>query len=365
MIMGGMAYHQYRAVCKIADKAKMLKRQVKLRGHMALRLYFTKKFLEAPLYALAAMLLQIRDSTTTQQELNETKKIFDKVNGGSEEKEKEEKEKSEYFNNAMALIRTNNQGISISDRQNIQNTINQNLINTTTQLFIKAERSLVHYETSYKEILRTKKHANLYKAKGCAISITGGMVGGIATGAACAEIYSVIYITGVTSVLGPVGLVAGVFCLVGGIYFGNHLFKKGKEMFKEPIIRENLNKIINKALSTYDDEKYQKGIADIVNTLQIHGFRSDGIAYLLIVLGEVLASGKIKIKGVTNASLKADAKKNFQMALDNKLVKEARELDECTRELRKTCQGSYESVLKVLAVRLRILCYQQSIQDWL
>ncbi|CAG8797809.1 1431_t:CDS:1, partial [Gigaspora rosea] len=52
---GEMAYYQYRAACKIADKAKMLKRQVKLRGYMALCLYFTKKFLEAPLYALAAM----------------------------------------------------------------------------------------------------------------------------------------------------------------------------------------------------------------------------------------------------------------------------------------------------------------------
>ncbi|RIB25829.1 hypothetical protein C2G38_2030712 [Gigaspora rosea] len=324
---------------------------------------------KAPLYALAAILLQIRDLTTTQQELNETKKIFDKVNGGIEE---EEKEKSEDFNNAMALIRTNNQGISIFDRQNIQNTINQNLINTTTELFIKAERSLVRYQTSYKEILRTKKHANSYKAKGCVISIAGGMAGGIATGTACAEIYSAIYITGVASVLGPVGLVAGVFCLVGGIYLGSHLFKKGKEMFKEPIIRENLNKIINKALISYDDEKYQefiialseeydenhkalfycrdyfgiRGIADIVNKLQIHGFRSDGIAYLLVVLGEVLASGKIKTKGVTNASLKADAKKIFQMALDDKLVKEARELDECTRKLRKICQGSYERCFK-------------------
>ncbi|CAG8467005.1 2045_t:CDS:2, partial [Gigaspora rosea] len=298
MLMGEMAYCQYRAACKIADKAKMLKRKAKLRGYMALCLYFTKKFLEAQLYALAAILLQIRDSTITHQELNEAKKIFDKVNGRIKEKEKSE------------------EGMSAD-------------LYTTNNLLINAGRSLVRYQASYKETLRTKKLANSY-------------------------------------------MVAGAVCRVGGIYFGKHLFKKGKEMFKEPIIREKLNKIINKALSAYDDEKYQKfinslseeydenhkplfycrdnigitGIEEIVNTLQIHGFRSDGIAYLLVVLGEVLASGKIRINGVTNAILKVYAKKIFQMALDDKLVKEARELDECTRELRKTVKEAMKDILK-------------------
>ncbi|CAG8647337.1 12471_t:CDS:2, partial [Gigaspora rosea] len=384
MLMGELAYNQYREACKIADKAKMLKRQVKLRGYMALCLYFTKKFLEAPLYALAALRLQIKDSTITQQELNETKKIFDKVNGGSEENGKEKSEKdmpSDFdlntdikiendFNNAMALIRTNNQGISLFDRTNIINAIDENLF---VELFIKAERSLVSYQTSYKEILRTKMHAKLYQAKGCVIMAYGGTLGVTALAAAGAEIYSAIMVTGIASLSGPIGLIAGFGCLAGGYYFGYLSFKEGKEMFKEPKIREKLNEIINKALSAYDDEKYQEfinalseeydnenhkrllnccdkigitGIENIVDTLQIHGFRSDGIAYLLIVLGEVLGSGKIEIKGVTPAVLKVNAKTSFHLALNDKLVNEAKELDKCTSKLRKTCQGSYERYIK-------------------
>ncbi|RIB05699.1 hypothetical protein C2G38_2218946 [Gigaspora rosea] len=359
MLMGELAYYQYREACKIADKAKMLKRQVKLRGYMALCLYFTKKFLEAPLYTLAALL-----------------------NGGSEgnEKEKIEKDMSSDlntdiklendFNNAMALIGTNNQGISLFDRTNILNAIDESLFD---ELFIKAERSLVRYQTSYKEILRTIEHAKLYQAKGCVIMASGGTLGVTALAAAGAEIYSAIMVTGIASLSGPIGLVAGFGCLAGGYYFGSHLFREGKEMFKEPIIREKLNKIINNTLSAYDDENYQEfinalsevyddenhkqllnycdkigitGIENIVDTLQIHGFRSDGIAYLLIVLGEVLGSGKIEIKGVTRAVLKVNAKTSIHLALNDKLVNEAKELDKCTSKLRKTCHGSYERYIK-------------------
>ncbi|CAG8492584.1 11449_t:CDS:2, partial [Gigaspora rosea] len=298
----------------------------------------------APLYALAAMRLQIRDPNSTQQELNETKKIFDKVNGGSEAKEKSEEGMSfdlntdikleNDFNNAMALVNTNNQGISLFDRENIQNKINKKLIATTPKLFIKAERSLVRYQTSYKEILRTIEHANSYRAKGIAVMSSGALIGSLA------GFYSMQFMS---SLFGPFGLVTGAACLAGGYYFGNRLFKKGQEMFEEPTIRENLNKFINKALSAYDDEKYQEfinalseeydenhkrllncrdkigitEIDDIVKTLRIHGFRSD-----------------------------AKAKTIFQMALDDELVKEARKLDRCTSKLRKTCQGSYERYFK-------------------
>jgi hypothetical protein len=43
---------------------------------------------------------------------------------------------------------------------------------------------------------------------------------------------------------------------------------------------------------------------DIVNTLIERGFRADGIASLLILISEVLISGKIKIQGITTEELK-------------------------------------------------------------
>ncbi|CAG8519990.1 22075_t:CDS:2 [Cetraspora pellucida] len=370
-IMGELAYHQYRAACKIADKAKLLKIQVKLRGYMALCLYFTNQSLEAPLYALAAILLQVKNSSNfTQQELDDAKNILDKVNSRKEERENSEEGVSSNsttdiklendLNNAMALIRTYDKEISLSNKAFIQNSINKNLINTATKLLVKAERRLVCLEASLNEISNTKQHAKEYKAKGVVVTASGGVVGSAA-----------FLNAGLNFALcGPIGLFAGATCLVVGLCYGYYLFKKGEEMFKEPKIRENLNKIINEALSAYDKEKYQKFIdilseeydenkrllnfhdkvgivgIDIINTLKTHGFRSDGIAYLLVVLGEVLGSGKINIEGVTHAVLKADAKKLFRMALDEELVKEAEELDKCTSQLRQTNLGSLERYLK-------------------
>ncbi|CAG8505931.1 11268_t:CDS:2 [Gigaspora rosea] len=247
MLMGEMAYHQYRAACKFADKAKMLKKQVKLRGHMAL------------------------------------------FNGGSEEKEicvegmssdlNTDIKLENDFNNAMALVRINNQGISPFIRENIQNKINKELI---------TERSLVRYQTSYKEILRTKMHAKLYQAKGCLIMTSGVVAGG----------------AGFTSLLGPVELVAGFGCLVGG---------------------------------AYDDEKYQ----EFINALsEEYDKNHKPLFYCAIIL---------LVKNTNywchTCSFESKRKKIFQLALNDKLVKEARELDECNSKLRKTCRGSCEKYL--------------------
>ncbi|CAG8484228.1 15755_t:CDS:2, partial [Racocetra fulgida] len=70
---------------------------------------------------------------------------------------------------------------------------------------------------------------------------------------------------------------------------------------------------------------------------------SDGIAYLLVVIGEVLGSGKIKIEGFTHTDLKAYARRFFELALSYELVEEAKELDKCISKLRQTSQGSFDS----------------------
>ncbi|KAF0525598.1 hypothetical protein F8M41_014417 [Gigaspora margarita] len=139
-------------------------------------------------------------------------------------------------------------------------------------------------------------------------------------------------------------------------------------MNEELVIRENLNKIMDKALNAYDNDKYQEfinllseeygvkyikrllnyrdeigiiNIYNIIDTHKMHSFRVEGIAYLLVVLGGVLVNEKIKLKGVTHAVLKADAK--------DELVKEAKRLDKCTSELRKISKGSYEFIDSMLS----------------
>ncbi|CAG8504748.1 20794_t:CDS:2 [Dentiscutata erythropus] len=276
--MGELAYHQYRAACKIADKAKLLKKT-------------------------AAVLLLVNSNDVTQQELDEAKKIFAKVNGG---REKIEKNEDGVSSNSSADIKL---------EKIIQNT----LVNTAAELFTKVERSLVCYQTSYKEILRAKRHAVAYKAKGAAVSGVGVGVGTLTLVAAGTNIYNAVFVTGIASLGGPFGIVAGVACLGVGCYYGLDLFKKGQEMFKEPTVRENLNEIMKKALSAYDDEKYQE--------------------FIHALSEEYDGSGKIKIKGVTHAALKSDAKKTFQLALNDELVKEVKGLDKQTSELRR--QGIY------------------------
>ncbi len=74
---GLLTYEQYRAVCKLADKDKQLKSQIKLRENMSLSLYISNKFFEAQLYALTAINLVFRNSTNaTQQDLYEAKKKY-------------------------------------------------------------------------------------------------------------------------------------------------------------------------------------------------------------------------------------------------------------------------------------------------
>ncbi|CAG8625928.1 9902_t:CDS:2 [Racocetra fulgida] len=385
MYMGELAYHQYRAACKVADKNKLLKKQVKLRGYMALCLYFTNKFLEAPLYALAAIHLQIQNSqNVTQQELNEAKKLFDKVNGrkecskGGEEcvtsNSNTEVKLESDFNNVMTLVKIKDQEISFNHRKLIQNSINKDLNNMATKLFIEADRSLVCYQTSYKEILSVEKHATSNKLKGGATIVGGAMGGGVVISTALGNICEATFEFGIRSLATPAFLVVGAFVIVAaGVYSGLGLYKKGAKMLKEPKIREKLNEIMTKALNSYDKGEYQefinvlseeydekshkslieccdgigiKGTDDIVSTLKMHGFRSDGIAYLLVLLGEVLGSGKIKIEGVTHTDLKTHAKRIFREALNNDLVVEARKLDDCTSELRKTSKGDYTRLFK-------------------
>ncbi|RIB16734.1 hypothetical protein C2G38_2038322 [Gigaspora rosea] len=143
---------------------------------MALCLYFTNKFLETPLYALAAIHLQIQNShNVTQQELNEIKEIFDKVNGKKEESKREEEDlplnsnteinseiNSEIklesdFNNTMALVKIKDQKISFYHKRIIQNSISNDLTNMATKLFVEANRNFVRNQASKKKILSAKK----------------------------------------------------------------------------------------------------------------------------------------------------------------------------------------------------------------
>ncbi|CAG8484615.1 4667_t:CDS:1 [Funneliformis mosseae] len=340
---GLLAYKEYRAACKIVDKAKQLKDQVRLRGNMALCLYVSNRILEAQLFALSAIKLQLKNCNVVTRELNEAKKIFDKVRSrnATEKTNKPDTEiKLKYkVDNTQALVKLDRQ-ISFFEKKSQQRLIDDDINKIMTDLMLSANRSLVRYEIPEEEILQVQNHAFQYKITGLAKIAFGINV--------FVSPFAALF-------MGPIGLLT-----IGlGIWAGSNLWNKGAEQIKVPEILEKLNDIMRNAMKAYDDDDHQKFIdilskeydkdtrllnlkdrSDSINPKEIviallsQGFRPDGVAYLLILLGEVLNIGKIEIKGKTTNELKMLAKTVYAGVEDPKLYEEAKKLDNRIQALR-------------------------------
>ncbi|RGB34889.1 hypothetical protein C1646_815091 [Rhizophagus diaphanus] len=352
---GILAYQEYRAACKIVDRDKQLKKQVKLRGNMALCLYVSNKYLEAQLYALSAIQLQLKNSQeVTKQDLIDATNIFDKVkNGNITEANPKPNTEIKLKSSSLALVKIGDRDISFFERKAFCRSINEDMEKLSTELLLKPDRSLVRYQAAQEEILHAKNRVFKYKMAGFAMFTAGGF----------ASTFSFAEAATAFTIAGPI---AGVVALGLGIYCGINLWRKGSCLFEEPEIRENLNEIMSDALKAYDKGNYQaffeqlskkydkngtrlfkleeRGDSikpeDIIDSLLIHGFRSDGIAYLLNLLGEVLNSEKIEIKGktgkieITPDELKGLAKIVLAGVLSKRLKEEAKKLDDRVNNLR-------------------------------
>jgi hypothetical protein len=322
---GLKAYEEYRAACKLADNNKQLKSQIKLRGYMALSLYICDKFMEAQLYALTAINLVIRNSTNaTHQDLYSAKQIYDKVKSGNP-------------------CRSEN-----------------------TQLNTEEKTEKDRYLANKEEILQSKRNARSYQMRGMAIMSLGVTHGAALTwtGYAAAAVSGAL----TASLFVP----AGVGAIIIGLYSGYRQIKQGTQLLEEPKTRETLNEIMKQALLAYDkgdhqqffeelSKEYKSGSRliklmrrgdsihheDIVNTLIEHGFRPDGIAYLLILISEVLISGKIKIQGITTVELKTQGYFVLNGALSERLEYEAIKLDDRIQKLRKKSWKSPTFILRI------------------
>jgi hypothetical protein len=292
---GLKAYEEYRAACKLADNNKLLKSQIKLRGYMALSLYICDQFMEVQLYALTAINFVIRNLTNaTHQDLYEAKQIFDKVKSGN------------------PCGSENTQLNTEIKPENIYRSINDDLEKISTELMLKANRRKVRYLAIGGEILQTKRNGRLYQ------------------------------------------------------------IIQGTQLLEEAKTREALNEIMKQALLAYDKGDHQKFFEElsneyksgrrlltlespgdsiqhkvIVNTLIEHGFRSGGIAYLLILISEVLIRGKIKIQGITTEELKTQGYHVLYGVLSKRLEDEANKLDDRIQTLRKKSWKSPTSIFQI------------------
>ncbi|RIB15214.1 hypothetical protein C2G38_2192943 [Gigaspora rosea] len=364
---GILAYQEYKAACQIADKMNQLQKQVKLRGYMALSLHISNGTLEPQLYALSAIYLQLQNSDkVTPHELSEAKKIFDKVKGG-DSNENPLKLYTEFkpkrnSDNAMTVIKTIDQVIPYIEKKKAQHLISNDIAKICSELMLKPDRTLVRYKASEEEILKAKNRAFKYK-------VAGAFSFGVTLPTAGLYIYESLTTigSGVVVYAGPILILLTSIALHSGIA----MVKKGANLLKEPKIREKLNEIMDAELKAYDERKfqqffdelskeYEKGISliklekpdDIINpkfiiaTLISHGFRSDGIAYLLNLIGEAMCSGNISVEGRTKKELMTLAKTVFKGVLNEKLIEEAKKLDGRIHELRKKYRGSYLSYAK-------------------
>lgn len=364
------AYKQYRAACKAADRACLLKEQLKLRGHMAMCLYLAEKPLEAKVCALTAMHLIFKNSNhATGADLAEARKIFDKVsqNHAKQDTEQKNPQTSEDFSRALvkmqsralaevpshALVLTE----SVSNNYNFtQKRKEQKIAKDLLQKALvectvgPGNQALALLETSKKEITVAKTCSKICKVGGRGAQILGG-VGGIG----CLAEAGLGYVGTSAIIAGPFGIAAGiglaVGCAVLGLWGGYALVEKGTELLEEPEVRESLNKIIEDALQKYakgdmqgflteiqkEDKRGKQifstgfgsdGMENSAKYLIQRGFRPDGIAYVFNAIGEALISDKIKVEGKTNSDLFTTASDIFQSVCCDTLREESERLDE-------------------------------------
>lgn len=160
------------------------------------------------------------------------------------------------------------------------------------------------------------------------------------------------------SVLGPVGAITGASLgVISGGYKAYFLLKKSTELCEEPAIREELNEIFGEASKLFQGknidgffEKLAQPYARetrrliriflvedhvelkidaemIVKALLSHEFRPDGIAYLLILIGERLMNGPMLFaENHTNRldprSANVEAAKLFREVFSNAALQE-------------------------------------------
>ena len=369
------AYVEYKSCCRVADRKKNLKKQIQYRGKMALCLYVCNDFIDAQLCAIASLKLIMKNSNSpyiNYDDLREAEKIFNKVKGIDEfQDENKPKEKTENYEGALiemgnkSLVVANkiDEGFSFMEKQKYMSNLNENLEIISKKFLVQADKKLVKYVSPQSEILKAHKQANYYEGCGLAVNAVGGLAG--AGMVIQGGVNIVAAATGI-GFLGPFGIALGLASIGLGFWGGNKLWKEGNKIRAEPIVREKLNKIMMNALSNHENGKYQEFLNElskeyekgkrlvklektgdalsceyIIDELLKHGFRPDGIAYLLNLLGEVLLSGKLKKLGIPDNDLKNEGQKAFYGALNEKLEKATKELDDKVCKMRANSISGY------------------------
>ena len=342
---------KYRACCKIVDQQKTISLQVNFRDRIALCLYHCGGNIQAQLYALGAIRLIIKNSNkATSSDLYKATEILEKVKGKNACKDIVTDIVLRV--NAGALSSTVAEQYSYTDKEKIKQSIDQQIERIINLLILNYDSKLVNYLSSPKDILRSKERGGFYRSLAPGASLAGLSIGAL-------FVNNSIKMEPSDDPYGPIMFFGGLFTMFFGIIGGAALLDKGTYLIKEPIVREKFNSILIEAIKLYNKKHYQEFIqalfreykegtsllnlktsTDIIDTdriiqsMQEHGFRPDGIAYLLNAIGEALSSGKLKIENMTQNDLTSRARQLFYACSSQKLSKQANDLDNIIRNFR-------------------------------
>ena len=380
-----LAHALYASCCWEAAKKYDLRCEINLRGSMALRLYAIGRRLKAKIYALATCrkLLDAPFEVLMVQDLMKAQAMAAKLQGCKPVCNATQTTASRVTNTWEALRELENtekrsyllpvhKAYSYTERDTLKEAINKDLQGIIKGLLLNSDRNLVKLQVSREEILWAQKRAKRYKQAGVVTILASGVFLWVLLGPWPLSLV-LKFSKHVNHAPQLAWLVSLGFCSL--LYLGRSVLKygrslsgKGRSMIQETEGCKNINAIMNQALAYHDQGnikqfmnrltrayatgtqflspeslRYGLPVERIIESLTKHGFRPDGIACLLNLMGEVLSSGKVSIPDGTSVALDYRIDNSFYGALDKKLEASAKDLDKRVSEI---CKKSIANAVK-------------------
>lgn len=350
-----LAYEQYRAAANTIKEGSDLKTQARLRYYMALALYLGEDKINAEVYAIGAIyILTERCAELNLNDVQELRALLGKihatsiaVNATTQQQvlvptAAPQQSHQSSLSNALVALSPESKKLALAEKRKINHGIKEDLgALVLSKFMLKGNKQIVRYQTSESTITEAQLKANSYRLagrvlKGVAYTTGGAIIAINAMGFAGVAMGLVGAAT-----LWPVGIAFGLLqggvSIAAGSYFSWSMFKKSNDLLQEPTIRTRLNQAIQLALIHYDEKRYddffellsrpyimeeelyqqqdkcllefKRGDSirihedKFVQRLLSHGFRPEGIAYLLNLMADALLSGSLRFKGQAQSSL--------------------------------------------------------------
>jgi|GEM_PF-308282 len=378
----------------------------KLGRHMMLSLYRGKMLFEAELYGIGAMHIlanycsDVAHTKQAKQLSKDIRTLFEKMRGTEQPSEPEtnasnENQESPSSSSVLVLYESNQGIVTPAQLQRAVRTDLNQLIRRSA--FLRGVGGLIVQSKIHPDlILTTESRANFRWMVGRTVQSAGLGVGSIVAGVAAVDIWHMtVAVTSGIMLGGPVGVAFGVaaavFSIGLGLWAGYKFVVEGQNILIEARIRQQLNQMMEDALAAYRNGEYEtvfkilsknysvydkqdsenpkyyqpnptnpaflieyvpgQSLAisqNIVEKLTRYGFRPDGIAYLLSLLGEILLTPKAlslpTSSSYSQSDLDSEARKLFLKVTeeDGTLFREVIRLDEQVRITRRKNQRERE-----------------------